>query len=326
MRTVIFSFISAILINGLCANEIASFLNRLDRFYMGNISNRPELHFSPFFLFFVAVVLCFIFIAFELSAFNNRRFLDTAYSLPISRGALVVSHLAAGYVQTAIVLTVCFAVTAAQLSRVADEIVFGELLLYYLLMLVMLLGFYCFVALAFSLANNTFDGIGLSAMWSFLPLIFFSAVGERTGSLEFIIEYTNPYTFLMELTSLFEHRINKEAAGFGYIPIYILVSLAFAALFIFLTAMRYSRRRTERAGEISGHPLAYRTVIPVYALSFGILLGNMENPVIIALMLCGTIIGFVVFKRGFKFNKFDFIEMGAIGIATALLVILDKLI
>jgi hypothetical protein len=115
-----------------------------------------------------------------------------------------------------------------------------------------------------------------------------------------VIEINNPSGWNREAGEIWEHAY--------MFLVWTMIGIA-AAVGYFVT---FVKRRAEKAGEISNSWFGYKTLIPIYGCSliFEMRSSSGLNPlslVSFALM----IVGYIVYRRGFRFKKSDIIVMAA---------------
>ena len=295
----------------------------------------PEYRASGLYIFATMLgIFASIIPFFELAGFKNRRNLDTLYFFPIKRESMALAHYISGFVQVFLIYTVTYVVGFFFLAAKTDCFDLLPMLPYYFLSLLLGLVIYSIFMFLFTQANSVADGVLFCLLWIFLLWlvaatllgvinyrntveinqssvwrtgeqlsswgIIYAPINNLTILYQDVIEINNPSGWNREAGEIWEHAY--------MFLVWTMIGIA-AAVGYFVT---FVKRRAEKAGEISNSWFGYKTLIPIYGCSliFEMRSSSGLNPlslVSFALM----IVGYIVYRRGFRFKKSDIIVMAA---------------
>ena len=266
-------------------------------------------------LWFPAVVLgflCFLVPVLQFSFFKKRRDLDYIYSMPISRTEVGAVHYAVGLLEVFIPFTVSYLINFLVFASwgFADNKLLPFIPYYFWCLLYGWI-FYSIFCFAFNEANTVADGCIFMGFWSFI----FALLAE---SLELInsSDHLIPFVVLGNITIFYSrlargytledalvHSGSAERHINEYLTIFFIIVAATAVVYLLVT---FGKRRTEKAEDISDSPFGYISMIPLYALL--ILMYVFEISILIIVTIA-TIIGYTIFRRGFKYKVTDYVVM-----------------
>ena len=247
---------------------------------------------------------------------HNSKAVDTYYSLPVSRKALLF---------TGLIFSLFAVFTPFFVSSVVDNIINENLsllsfVLYIGIGIIVILTMVCFNTLLYQVANNVFDGIVAILAYSLLPLfillvatIFFEVFvcGYNLYNAE-IFGYLSPvYTSALLLFRHFDtHDYFLNIKDLKYL-ITLLFYLTVSCILLF---KYFPKRKVERANESSSNFFAYPLIIYLYAslCLFGIScnwqftdsVSNFIKEFAVFYVLCFAlfVLAHFVYKRKFYFN------------------------
>jgi hypothetical protein len=130
IRFAIITFICLVAVT-LLTQGIVQDYNRNKEFYETyhpySYGNDNDWYVSPALSFdaFIIVILCTGLPMIEMSSFNSRKYLDSAFSFPISRISMLSVNLINGYLQFLLAYTISFIWYAIRLAPCADKLNFG---------------------------------------------------------------------------------------------------------------------------------------------------------------------------------------------------------
>jgi len=268
----------------------------------------PTLEFSVFVIWF----LCFLVPVLQFSFFKKRRNLDYIYSMPISRTEVGAVHYAVGLLEVFIPFTVSYLINFLVFASwgFADNKLLPFIPFYFWCLLYGWI-FYSIFCFAFNEANTVADGCIFMGFWSFI----FALLSE---SLELInsSDHLIPFVVLGNITIFYSrlargytvedalvHSGSAERHINEYLTIFFIIVAATAVVYLLVT---FGKRRTEKAEDISDSPFGYVSMIPLYALL--ILMYVFEISILIIVTIA-TIIGYTIFRRGFKYKVADYVVM-----------------
>ncbi len=298
---------------------------------------RPvELQYKSSGIEMLAVVLgvfCTLIPILELSGFKNRRNLDTLYFFPIKRVKMALAHYLSGALQVLVIYTVSFISVWLTLLVKTDDSWFRleYMPLYYVFSLILGAVMYSIFAFLFSEGNTVADGVLFCGLWVFiLYLVMFTVrscflrpflIGTELWS--DTISFSGwgiIYAPINNLTVIFQRLIDTMYAGLSayadgwtgsyaarYLSqmymFFIWLAVGIAAAFGYF--LRFSRRGAHMAGEVSDSPFGFKLLIPLYGYTLLLMYSELDimTVIIFALML----IGYCIYRRGFKIKKSDII-------------------
>lgn len=308
--------------------------------------NKPEICNSGLYMFATMLgIFASIIPFFELAGFKNRRNLDTLYFFPIKRESMALAHYVSGFVQVVFIYTVTYVSGFSFLALNTDYFALHHMIPYYFLSLLLGLVIYSIFMFLFSRANSVADGVLFCLLWIFLLSLVTSTL------FDVIDVINNRDTVELNQSSVWGVGNQLSTWGIVYAPINNLTVLyqdlieinhpeewnhqahqiwEYAYMFFVWGAIgiaaavgyffSFAKARAEKAGEISSSWFGYRILIPIYGycLIYNMRSGGGANTlslISVALM----IIGYVVYRRGFKFKKSDIAVM-ATGLLLAFVV------
>ncbi|MBO5701548.1 MAG: hypothetical protein J6S71_03850 [Clostridia bacterium] len=265
---------------------------------------------------FIIVILCTGLPMVEMSAFNSRKYLDSAFSFPISRVSMLSVNLINGYLQFILAYSISFAWYAMRLAPCADKLYFAPIWAFFFISLLYSLFLYCFNAFFFSLCNATVDGAITAIAWQHIIAVVLATLSDMFNFnmdedhiLMSIVWY--PLGTISELYSDSASRNPYLSENdFKVIPIIMIVVTILAILFCAGTLFFFNRKRTESAGEISNTPVSYKVLIPVCA---GMLLyWSLEGGggIISLFALIFSTVGYIIYRRGVRLKVSDLVVIG----------------
>ena len=315
LRTLVFTLLSVLLTQSVIIDELKT----------------TEIKYTESGIYMLAVVLsifCALIPILELSGYKSRRNLDTLYFFPIKREKLALAHYLSGFIQVFVICSVTFFVAYAYLAANTDIFALEYMIIYYVLSLLLGVVMYSVFMFIFIQANTVADGVLFCGLWIFV--LFLVGWVLRTEILDSFITYHDHYPTsiggienwgivyspINNLTVIFQDLIETNRIGSDvYVGIYMRQSYMFfiwgvlgiaAAVGYFLT---FVKRGAEKAGEISDSWFGYRTLIPTYGYSLLMLMGLYDGFMIV-LILAMMVIGYIIYRRGFKFKISDMVVVG----------------
>ena len=289
-------------------------------YYSGELSYAGYLDLSA--ASAVLIVAAAVIAVMETSDFKNKRNLDTFYSLPLSRRGLALAHYLSGALQTALIFTVSVICSFIMALPYASYMKLWLLPAYYLLSLIFGLGFYSFVIFLFGEANTVLDGIIFCGMWGIFGSLLLYNLTVVTAPFAPYMTHTfwsnlhnvgdywgMAYLPLGNLANLFTDMVSKTKA---FESTSTIISRTFAMFFVWAgiyiaCAVGYfrtfCRKGAENAGEISSSAFGYKLLIPLYGLN--LLIDNSDFDILLVIYFALMIVGYVIYRRGFKFKKGD---------------------
>ena len=273
-------------------------------------------------------VFCTLMPFLELAGFKNRRNLDTLYFFPISRGNMALAHYLSGLLQVFVIYSVCFFSMWGMLALTNSGFALGYMIIYYPLLFLLGVMIYSVMSFLIIQANSVVDGIFFCGLWAFALFLAIWVVRNfllrkyiiNTPAWSDTVDFATwgmIYAPINNLTVIFQDliEVNRvgEAAIYNYTSrwaeIYMDQAYMFAvwgaigiaaAIGYFVT---FRRKSAHEAGEISDSWFGYKSLIPAYGYMLLMIYGRLDimSFIIIALM----VIGYVIYRRGFKLKKGD---------------------
>ena len=276
---------------------------------------------------FLGIFCCLIPIL-ELSGFKNRRNLDTLYFFPIKRERMALAHYLAGVCQVFVIYTVSFIAVWLTLAIKTSCFSLEYMPLYYICSLVAGAVLYSIVCFIFSEANSVADGVVFVALWFFAVYIVmfclrayvlraFLAGTEFWTDTVSLSEWWVMYAPINNLTVIFQDLIetNQQSYPYDYTATYAerylsqaymfavwVLAGAFAAFGFF---RNFKRKGAHMAGEVSNSICGYKLLIPLYG--YALLLMYSDLDIMTILIFAMMLIGYFIYRRGFKIKKSDII-------------------
>jgi len=276
-------------------------------------------------LTWILISLSFIMPILTFSRFNNKRNLDSIYSLPISRKQIITVHYISGIISMFAVYSACYLVYLGYLFVSKADYQIGFALIYFLLSFFYGVVIYSFYSFVFTQANTNFDGIVFSITWTFVFIISciatFLFIYDLTGFEDFSDSFVmslfiqNPLLDLGEyFTILIEAKkyvgctfpvLNKISTFniFVAYPVWTLIG----SLGLFGMLKLFSKKAADKAGEISESIFGYKLLIPLVGFSFIYMSYIFDNIIPTAVVFVITTVWYFIYRRGFRLKKSDII-------------------
>ena len=255
--------------------------------------------------FFVAfsAILTTLLPMLELSCFNSRKYLDSAFSFPISRISLISVNLLNGFVQFLAAYTLSFIWYTIALLPCADKVNYPALWSFF-----------------FSVCNSTVDGFLTAVAWQFiiaLVMLTFSEMFNLNIDSETLL--TILWMPLVHISDYFTtiskgRRIAIPDLGTDNpyaMTIYLIVIPILTVLFVAGMLYFFNKKRAESAGEISNTPFSYKVLLPVCT---GLLIywAFESEPAILSIFaLIFSTVGYIIYRRTVKLKIFDIVVISA---------------
>ena len=221
----------------------------------------------------ISVVLCYALPVLLFSFVHQRSSVDLFFALPVSRKEqrltilLFAFGIAFGYfLITTVLAWLLFGLRTVTILRLLGILLFAAFLVITLLV---------FNSVLYLLGNNMIDGVVTLAAYTMFPLfgtiaealIVSNIVAGGTPQVrEAIFDFLSP---VMLLVRNFSAMVSIN--GWLYMPFnvpYLILSIAWLILGWFGLRKQFDERKSERAGQISDHPLTYPAIINLYAVLF----------------------------------------------------------
>ena len=266
---------------------------------------------------FVLTILCTGLPMIEMSSFNSRKYLDSAFSFPISRVSMLSVNLINGYLQFLLAYTISYVWYVIRLTPCADKLNFAPLWGFFFLSLLYSLFLYGFNAFFFSLCNSTVDGAVIALAWQhilcpvMLTLVEMFNISSTRYSTNTILRCGIVWYPIGEISEIYGDLASKRPyiteADLKPIPIIMIVATVLAILFAVGTLFFFKRKRTESAGEVSDTPIGYKTLIPVCAAMLIYWAMEASAPIISLFALIFATVAYIIYRRGVKLKFSDLV-------------------
>lgn len=272
--------------------------------------------------FFVAfsAILTTLLPMLELSCFNSRKYLDSAFSFPIARISLISVNLINGFLQFIAAYTLSFIWYTIALLPCADKVNYPALWSFFFISLLCSLFYYSVNAFFFSVCNSTVDGFLTAVAWQFIiALVLFTLDDMIGGSFE---EETVLTILWMPLVHICDYFTGISRGRNVVVPdlgtdnpyamtIYLIVIPILTVLFVAGMLYFFNKKRAESAGEISNTPFSYKVLLPVCT---GLLIywAFESEPAIFSIFaLIFSTVGYIIYRRTVKLKIFDIVVISA---------------
>ena len=194
---------------------------------------------------------------------HNRRSSDQLLALPLSRSEQLITNMAfaftvifGSFLLTSVLLWLINAIHAVSVTELL--VIIGQEAFFTLTLLVI-------HTFWFLIANNTFDGIVMIGSWTCLPLLFLGVISSFVSNTVAGGNFSDTGGIAMWLSPLAMniHNLNfaLAASDVFYNWGYTAVTAIYAIAACYGLYSQFVKRKSERAGQLSDHPLAYRLII-----------------------------------------------------------------
>ncbi len=326
IRAAIIAFICLVIVTMVAQGVNETYTNQKDYSENWYVYNYPEDYvwsLDPNLGFFVAIsaILTTLLPMLELSCFNNRKYLDSAFSFPIARISLISVNLINGFLQFLAAYTLSFIWYAIALLPCADKINYPALWSFFFISLLCSLFYYSVNAFFFSVCNSTVDGFLVAVAWQFIIALVMLTLAEMfdLNKIDSEILLTILWMPLVQICDYFT-AISKGRSA--VVPdlgtdnqyamlIYLIVIPILTALFVAGILYFFNKKRTESAGEVSSTPFGYKTLLPVCSGMLIYWAFEGEAPILAIFALIFSTVGYIIYRRTVKLKVFDIIVIAA---------------
>ena len=275
----------------------------------------------------ISVVLALYMPILEFRVFNNRRNLDTWFSLPIDRSKLAMVHLLNGAFHITLVSAVSLFYLRAMTFLASGPRGTLTLFSYWVTTLLLTLLAYGFFSFVFTQANSTRDGTLFICDYALLPLMTSAFLLDRIGITGFkfrgMIWVLNATTraFADDMrvsSSLFDllldySYLNGDGTEFWiHLVLNCLICIGAIVLLFYL----FNRKHTEKVEDISDSWFGFRTLIPAYAL---ITVSKTESIQGFMFRIIFIFVAYIIYRRTVQLKKSDYIVIFLYGLLMLIL-------
>ena len=281
----------------------------------------------------------------EFSHFNNKKNIDTLFSLPLDKNKMLLAHYLNGALQIFLSVTIVYAVwlitwVYAPYTKIHE----GYSLLIYPFITLCALIVYTLYSFIFLQANTTVDGCTFMFLYSFVFYILTFTVfrffdkhfsNDFVNELSNICRYAFPESILSRMSVIANNLITPHMnwitiSGYDhtirvyeykkisdviqrfdasiYVPLFFVV-LSVAGVYV--TAKTFKKRSPLNVGEISESWLGYRILGPIFSIC-GVLIFNndsiLDAPLVIFVLIF-MFLGYMLYRRGLRFKIPDIAVM-----------------
>ncbi|MBR5286949.1 MAG: hypothetical protein IKU30_08640 [Clostridia bacterium] len=299
----------------------------VDKIYEGSVmaNQIPEGALKGFDTNFGIAVALVIFLSlvvpiFNFAKFKNRRNLDTLYSLPLSRRKFALAHYLSGLIAVLVPTAIGFLVEVGVIIGYGafSFIDLGWLFVYFLLLMITGWLFYSMNLFVFNEANHIFDGVVFVICWN---LLFYVVAFPSNLLSSFFDELATPFGYIMEILSRTEAVIETTPFyldwyfGFETVIAFTLLWATLGLISVVLFFARCNKQSPERVGGISDSFFGYKLFIPLYVapvVLFSHIGHGIRSIGDVAVFFSLAFVGYIIFRRGFKFKLSDYCTFGAL--------------
>ena len=255
----------------------------------------------------------------ELSCFNNRKYLDSAFSFPISRISLISVNLINGFLHFLAAYTVSFIWYAIMLIPCADKISYPAIWSFFFISLLCSLFYYAVNAFFFSICNSTVDGFLTVCAWQVIICLVLLTFEEMTNmNIDSEILLTILWMPLVQISDYFSGVSMGRTRGTDLgtdneyaMMIYLILVPLLTALFVAGILYFFNKKRAESAREITKTPFSYVTLLPVCSGMLIYWTFEAEAAVIAIFALIFSTVGYIIYRRSVKLKIFDIVVIAA---------------
>ena len=284
-------------------------------------------------IYMLAIILglfCALIPILETAAFKNRRNLDTLYFFPIKREKMALVHYLSGYIQIAIIYSASFFSAYWYLAVQTNYFRLEYMMLYYLLSLLVGLVMYSVFMFLFGQGNTVADGVLFCVLWIFIIYLVIYTVRDEIlrpylkahvlSNTVGIAEWGIIYTPINNLTVIFQDLIetNRQMHEYDFTSVYAQRYLRQAYMFFVWGAVgiaaavgyfvTFVKKGAQKAGEISDSWFGYKLLIPAYG--YTLILSSGAADIASVLIIVMMVIGYIIYRRSFRFKTSDLIVTG----------------
>lgn len=284
-------------------------------------------------LSFIAATVSALLPIFELSKFKNRRNIDTMLFMPISRTKMAMAHWLNCVLQIIIINFACFSTVALMFLPLIRFFPIWYLLPFFLATCLACIVLYSFLSFVFSQANTVADGVLFMVIYSLIGMLIVGSFHDlfhiKPTQLDF--SYFSPFSPFFVLSRPFDNIItpsitmdldgNIQSSSVSSATTRLNFADKFTLVFwgimgvaaIFGYVFCFTKQKAEKVGDVSDSPFGYKVLIPLFAIPMFLIV---EDIILGAFVIIATTIGYIIYRRGFKF-KFSDILMMAVSLAVA---------
>ncbi len=325
IRAAIITFICLVIVTMVAQGVNDTYTRQIKHreLYYYSYSDPDNWSLNPNIGFFVAfsAILTTLLPMLELSCFNSRKYLDSAFSFPISRISLISVNLINGFLQFLAAYSISFIWYTIAIFPCADKISYSALWSFFFISLLCSLFYYSVNAFFFSVCNSTVDGFLTAVAWQFIIALVMLTLAEMfdLNKIDDEILLTILWMPLVQICDYFTsiskgRRIAIPDLGTDNphaMAIYLIVIPLLTLLFIAGILYFFNKKRAESAGEISSTPFSYVTLLPVGSALLIYWTFEADAPFISILALIFSTVGYIIYRRSVKLKILDIVVIAA---------------
>jgi len=262
----------------------------------------------------------------ELYGFKNRRNMDTLLFFPVSRTKMAFAHWLNGFIHIIAVSAICFIITALALLRYSNIYPVWAMIPYFALLMLASVAIYSLFSFLYTQANTDADGTVFILSYTVIGMILLVCVNSFWDiSKKIEVEWFSPYSAIAYVVDAYDKFITPEIyyiqgslnyhlnLNWSNVETILLTSwslIGAASLLGYLFS--FAKQKPQKIGDISDSVFGYKVLIPLTCLS---VIFSGFNEIISLIALIAMVVGYVIYRRGFKLKLFDLVFLGTAFVA-----------
>ena len=325
IRVAIITFICLVIVTTVAQGVNDTYIRQQDyanRYYLYGNTEPYNWTLNPNIGIFVAIsaILTTLLPMLELSCFNNRKYLDSAFSFPISRISLISVNMINGFLQFLAAYSLSFIWYSITLFPCADKISYPALWGFFFTSLLCSLFYYSVNAFFFSVCNSSDDGFLTAVAWQVfiaVVLLTFAEMFDLNWDSEIILTILwMPLVQISDYFSDISRGSRTPTPDLGTdnpyaMMIYLILIPMLTAVFVYGILYFFNKKRAESAGEISSSLFSYSTLLPVCTALLIYWTLEAGTAVLAIFALIFSTVGYIIYRRSVKLKIFDLVVIAA---------------
>ncbi len=270
----------------------------------------------------IGIIISAIMPMLTFSVFNQKRNLDCIYPLPLDRKKVALAYFISGEISFLCIYTACFIVFLINVAVKFTEYNIEYILLFYFISAIYFFVVYSFFCFIFTRANTGFDGVVFCLGWTFtISLIIFAFaflvyvitgkslitdlflyIGIIIAPIYSANEIFGNLVFIKTPTNFFSYIATRPEFYFSY-PFWMIVG----GFSLFGLIKTFPKKAAYKAEDISNSIFGYKFLVPITGFTLMYILKGLGTVVVSAILYIGMVIGYAIYRRGFRFKKSDII-------------------
>ena len=280
----------------------------------------------------VASILATVIPLLEMAPFKNRRNLDTLFFLPVSRGKMAAVHYLNGLLQVLGITALYFGVEFLRIFSFFKYMNMEYVPLYLGAILLAAAVMYSIFMFILTQANTLIDGVVFMTVYMVLGPVILEALDVLTGqeldhlgrsigcyfiyspvailadTFDDLITPLLRYTSSDRLNFIMKSLDAKKLEFYAYELASFVFWLVIGGICVLGYFAAFIRQRSEKAGGISNSVFGYKTLIPLFSLSF--LITGWLDGVSAILVVIAMAVGYMIYRRTFRLKLADWVILG----------------